>query len=42
MATLFADVDVADVILALAAGAGLMALINFTAFGGRKAASIAR
>lgn len=42
MGTIFADIDIADVLLGLAAGAALMAVINFTAFGGRKAASIAR
>lgn len=42
MATLFDAVSTADVVAALIAGAGLLAVINFTAFGGRKAASIAR
>lgn len=39
---MFADIDTVVVLAAIAAGAALMALINFTSFGSRKAANIAR
>lgn len=42
MEDLFAGVSTTAVVSALVVGAGLMAVINYTAFGGRKAANIAR
>jgi hypothetical protein len=42
MATLFDDISTAEVIAAIVVGCGLLALINFTSFGGKKAARTAQ